>query len=247
MSRSLSVVITAYNEEPSLESVVRCVTSSLAGSEVDYEVIIVNDASTDQTAAIADRLAKSDDKIKVLHNLQNRNWGYTLRRGIEFASKEYVCMLPGDDDVFHSSVKAILSAAGTKDLILAYHGNYGARVWIRRWVSKIFIVLMNFLFQLKLRYYNGPCVFPLARVKEIRSTTYGFACMAEMVVLLLCNKNYQTSYMEMPITIREERKGSNLRVFRPKNLFSVIKTVVSLFWRVQCVGAFKRMVHVTEK
>ena len=68
-TRGLSVVLPAHNEEQVLsETVAQCV-DVLSIVAPDYELIIVDDGSTDQTGAIADALADTNPHIRVLHNL----------------------------------------------------------------------------------------------------------------------------------------------------------------------------------
>ncbi|OGQ05130.1 MAG: hypothetical protein A2W61_06330 [Deltaproteobacteria bacterium RIFCSPLOWO2_01_44_7] len=238
MTPSLSVVIAVYNEEVSIAYVVDAVLAAVEGF-IDYEIIVVNDASTDKTAVIVEEFVKKNNKIRVIHNPKNMNWGYSLCEGVRVATKNYVCMLPGDGDILPDAFKLILRSVGKRDLVLAYHGNSTVRVWLRRFVSSLFIHMMNALFGLQLRYYNGPCIFPTERLKQWGVKTYGFAYIAELVVLFLKDRKHRTTYLEVPMMIRPERKGANLQVFRPWNFLGVLKTIVSLFWRVQIVTLIK--------
>ena len=85
----LSIVLTAYNEEHSLEGALR---SLLALRYPDYEVIFVNDRSTDRTGKIAERLSAGDPRLKVLHidELPPRWFGkpHAARRGADVATGE---------------------------------------------------------------------------------------------------------------------------------------------------------------
>lgn len=227
---SLTIVIPAYNEEPTLRAVVAKVGRLAARYASDYEVIVVDDASTDRTGAILDELAVENVHIRAIHNPKNMNFGWNFRKGLELARMQYVSFIPGDDDISEDSLERMIGAIGKTDFVLLYHSNYEARHWLRRIVSKLFVRMMNFLFGLTVRYYNGPAMFRTEVLRAVPMSTFSFAFVAEIVVTLI-KRGY--SYMEVPMTLRPERKGVNLRVFRPRNTWGVIKTVARLWWHVR--------------
>ena len=61
---TISVIIPAYNAEQSLE---RCANSVLSQSFTDFELIVVDDGSTDATASVADAVAAKDNRVRVIH------------------------------------------------------------------------------------------------------------------------------------------------------------------------------------
>lgn len=93
MSVLVSVIVPCYNVEAYLEE---CVNSILASTFQDYELLLIDDGSTDQTGAICDTLAERSDKIKVFHT---KNGGLCAARnlGIDNAAGEYISFVDGDD------------------------------------------------------------------------------------------------------------------------------------------------------
>jgi glycosyltransferase involved in cell wall biosynthesis len=92
----LSIVIPVYNEEDNIPLLHERVHSALEDAGVDYEVIIVNDGSTDRTGAHLRSLAEKDPKLKVVNF--RRNFGQTaaMMAGIDYASGDIVVGLDGD-------------------------------------------------------------------------------------------------------------------------------------------------------
>lgn len=88
----LSVVITVYNEEDNIQPLLEATYSAL--SEIDYEVILIEDGSTDRTVAEVKKYA--NDRTKLL--IFNRNYGQTtaLAAGIDQATGEYIATMDGD-------------------------------------------------------------------------------------------------------------------------------------------------------
>jgi glycosyltransferase involved in cell wall biosynthesis len=96
MPPSLSVVFPMYNEEEYVRRAVAAAQAVLGEITRDHEIVIVDDASTDRTGAIADELAAADVSIKVIHNERNRKLGGTLKAGYAAASKDLVLYTDAD-------------------------------------------------------------------------------------------------------------------------------------------------------
>lgn len=89
----ISVVVPVYNVEKSLE---KCIDSLLVQKYADFEIILIDDGSTDSSSYICDLYAKKNDRIKVLHK-KNAGLGYARNSGIEIASGKYIVFLDSDD------------------------------------------------------------------------------------------------------------------------------------------------------
>lgn len=93
MSIAISVLVPVYNVEKTLD---RCLESILKQTFTDYEVILVNDGSTDNSGAICDRYAAKYDNIRVIHK-NNEGLGPTRNRAICEAKGEYIYHCDSDD------------------------------------------------------------------------------------------------------------------------------------------------------
>ncbi len=115
MNKSLSIVVSVYNEEDSLESFYEVASSYIKNLDMDYELIFVNDGSVDKSGEIIREFAKKDDRVKAL--LFSRNFGHeaAMIAGIDYACGDYiVCM---DADLQHPP--GIL-----KDIIFKFNEGY---------------------------------------------------------------------------------------------------------------------------
>jgi glycosyltransferase involved in cell wall biosynthesis len=121
----LSVVMPAYNEEHTLAKVVKLVLSAVPHL---LELIIVNDGSRDNTAALADQLAAADDRVRVIH--QPRNMGKTAALVTGFAASRGDIVIVQDADLEYDpgEIHALL------DPILQGHADvvYGSRFMVRK-------------------------------------------------------------------------------------------------------------------
>lgn len=93
----VTVIMPAYRAEAYIEAAVRSV---MAQSLTDWELLILDDCSGDNTAAIAHALAREDGRIRVLRNEENMGVARTRNRGMDLARGEYIALLDSDD-VWH--------------------------------------------------------------------------------------------------------------------------------------------------
>ncbi|HVF41412.1 MAG TPA: glycosyltransferase family 2 protein [Pyrinomonadaceae bacterium] len=96
MPESISVFFPAYNDEATIAGLVGDALSVLPSLTEDFEVIVVNDGSTDGTAAVLDELARADPRVRAVHHETNRGYGGALRTGFASATKELVFYTDGD-------------------------------------------------------------------------------------------------------------------------------------------------------
>ncbi len=92
---SVSVIVTAYNIEKYIE---KCILSIIRQSYDSMEIIIIDDGSEDSTGSICDSLAKSDNRIRVIHQ-ENRGLVNARKRGVEICSGKYIVPVDGDDEI----------------------------------------------------------------------------------------------------------------------------------------------------
>lgn len=95
---AVSVIMPAYNCEKYIEDAIRSV---MAQTFTDWELIVLDDGSSDSTLEIIERLASEDDRIKLLPNEKNMGVAKTRNRGIDNSRGDYVALLDSDD-IWHS-------------------------------------------------------------------------------------------------------------------------------------------------
>jgi glycosyltransferase involved in cell wall biosynthesis len=92
----LSVFFPAYNDSGTIASMVIRAVQAASELTPDYEVIVVDDGSSDATAAVADELASKYSHVRVIHHDRNRGYGGALQTGIRSATKELIFYTDGD-------------------------------------------------------------------------------------------------------------------------------------------------------
>lgn len=225
---TISIIIPAYNEEGNITGTVNEVLTAFGDRFGGYEILIVNDGSKDRTGQVADALAATNPNIKVLHNSPNMGFGYSYRRGVQAATCDYVGFFPGDDCLPAECIAAVFDQVGRADIISHYTSNMEVRLPARRVISHTYTGMINMLFGLHLRYFNGPTVHRRETIQSVKISTYGFAFLSEIMVRLIRSGH---SYRQIGTPIRERKRGSS-KAFKVKNVVTVVKTVCTLYWDV---------------
>tara|TARA_Y100000031_G_C8129367_1_gene342119 strand:+ start:19 stop:723 length:705 start_codon:yes stop_codon:yes gene_type:complete len=230
MKKSISIIIPLYNEGKGLENILNKINNMINKLFDDYELLIFNDGSKDKTGEIIDKLAKKNSKIRAFHNKKNMNLGYNYRIGIKHATKKYLMLLPGPDSMTMSSIEEFIKHTGEKEVISAYIGNQETRTFIRKSISKSFVIAMNLLFGLKLRHYLSLAIYETKLVKNIKMTTNSFGLAAEILI-----RSIKMGYSHKEFPIYGNMNDKTTTCFRMKNIVGIGRVVLRLFFEMNFV------------
>ena len=215
----------AFNEEKNIKEAINEVLSVVKDFDIKkYEIIVVNDCSTDNTLNIIKHQSKIHDSVKVVDNKKNIGFGGSYKIGVKNAIMDFVIMIPGDNAHPGKGIAPILNLAGYADIIIPYSKNPGTRTLARRIISKIFTSVVNILFFKNVPYYNGLVLHKTKLIQNIEIKTDSFAYQAESLVRLL---NNGASFISVGVDINERDHGKS-SAFKIKNVIQVIKAIILL-------------------
>src|SRR5690554_5746847 len=128
----LSIIIPIYNIEDYLPT---CINSILNQEFDDYELLLINDGSTDNSGKICDQYALKDNKIRVYHQ---KNAGVSAARnlGLEKATGEWICFVDRDDSIEQNSLSKMISKLHTNELDLLIARSFVADSEISKKISE---------------------------------------------------------------------------------------------------------------
>jgi len=237
MTAGVTIIIPAFREEANIGAALDSVVWAAHQASVDYEIIVVDDGSPDSTGERAALKAKTDPCIRVVANAANEGFGYSFARGVKMAGKEFVTVFPGDNDMSAVSLKDLIEARGSTDIVISYMRKTTKRSLFRRCVSKMFVLTMNTLFGLKLKYYNGSFICRTDSLAAIPIKSTGLAALAECVVRLLKQGcSWKAIYFEHTGRQHEKSKAFNL-----KSVSAILKTIWVLWWDLHSPGPKKHV------
>ncbi len=222
---TLTIVVPALNEENDLANSVQAAISAAQSLHLDFEILIIDDGSTDATPLIAGELASGDRRIRAISNGRNLGLGGSYKIGIREARGEYLFWVPADDAHPVAGLAQVLEKLGETDMVIPAPCNDEVRAGHRRFISKSFTFLINRMFKLDLPYYNGLVLHRTALLRGIDIKTNSFVFQAEAIVKLL---NQGQAYMTIPYEIKPEQRKTG-KVFVLKNIFAVCLALARLF------------------
>ncbi|WP_218963804.1 glycosyltransferase [Nostoc linckia] len=107
--KTLSIVIPAYNEEDCIVQTVRTISTVLEQETIDYEILVVNDNSKDNTEQLLQQLNSENSKLRYINNYYPNGFGFAVRCGLENFTKDAVAVVMAD------------SSDAPEDIISYYH------------------------------------------------------------------------------------------------------------------------------
>ncbi len=216
--KSISVFFPAYNDEGTIAKIVSDADSVLNSIIKDYEILIIDDCSPDNTGKIADKLAKSNKKIKVIHHEKNKGIGGVLVSGYKNAKKDYVFYTDGDAQYDIKEIEKLIKYIPQSDIVIGYRKKR-ADPFIRKLTSKVYNILIRVLFNLKVK--DVDCSFKLIKKSLIDQidlkTSSGFVD-AELMWKL--KKKYNHKIIQIPVN-HYERKFGKTQFFKFKLIYDM--------------------------
>src|SRR3989338_843671 len=153
--QSISFVLPMFNEASGIERTAKAVTTIARDLADDYEIIIVDDASTDSSGDIADSLSRADSHIKSIRLRKNTKFGGALKAGLMAAVKDLVLYTDADLPVKEEDAKEALKLIGPADVVTAYSLVIKDSSLKRIIISKGYNFLVRLLFGLDIRDINS--------------------------------------------------------------------------------------------
>lgn len=232
---TITFLVTALNEERKIEATVNTLRKVALGPFREARILLVNDGSTDSTGAIIEALASADPSIHTLHNPTNLGLGGAYCAGLRHIQTDHVIWVSGDDAESSGNLTNILSYAGQAEIVVPVLRNPEGRPWVRRLVSRMFTLTVNFLFGLDVGYYNGTVLHRTELIRSVGIETTSFAYQAEALIKLLKRGH---TYIEVPYR-SATYDGMFSNAMRPKNLMAVLKALARLYFK-EGLGRYRK-------
>lgn len=185
MKSTVSLVIPIYNEAGNIERTARIACEVLDRIASDYELILVDDASADETPRILDRLAKANPKIRVEHHARNRKLGGSLKTGFSKATKDIVIYsdadLPFDFNDIQRAIHVIQNI--NADIVAAYRHDRTSDRWYRIVYTLAYNWLIRMIYRIRIRDVNFAFkAFKREVLQQIQLRSEGSFINAELLV-----------------------------------------------------------------
>ena len=144
-----------YNESQAIENTIKKLTSVAKELTGDYEIVVANDGSTDDSGLIIDKIAERDDNVKTVHLKRNTKFGGALKAGLKHAKNDIIIYTDSDLPIETEDIKKALALLGEADIVTAYSKIRKGATLRRKIMSKGYNMLVQFLFRTNIRDINS--------------------------------------------------------------------------------------------
>jgi glycosyltransferase involved in cell wall biosynthesis len=226
--KSISFVLPAFNEQENIGDSVGRVLEVAGGLDLDdYEVIVVNDGSSDKTAEIIDRLHEENDRVRAIHHPTNLGYADALRTGFTSARCALVFYTDSDLQFDVREVKNLLPASEDYDIVAGFR-IYRYDPLTRLFLAWCYNLLARTIFRLRVR--DIDCAFKLFRrevfdVIEIRSKKF-------FVDTEILAKARYYGFRMTEIGVRHYPRSRGQSTVRPSHVISTLRELAKIWLEI---------------
>lgn len=212
----ISVVIPAYNERENIRATILQCHAALQKLFPEFEIIIVNDCSTDDTGQIAEELARQLPHIRVLHNARNLRQGASLVAGFRAATQEFVTHNATDYPFHLEDLDKVIPLLKEADVVVVARDQRPDSNLYRRFLTAVNLTLLRNLFGLRLKDYNFVQVYrrEVLQSLEFCATSTGF--LTPSLIFQAHDRGWRIAEITLPYWPREKgvARSGNFKVLR---------------------------------
>lgn len=226
----LSFVVPCYNEENRILNTITQIEESCEKLIIkEYKILIVDDCSSDNSRKVIENEIKNKSYLKYYKNEKNLGFGGAVKTGLSLLDDEYLMWLPGDDAHPSSQIIKILEVFLRNkdknfDIVSTHYSSKSKRNFFREFFTKSYTPILNFLFGLKIPYYNGLSIIKKNSLNKIEIKTNAHCWQVELWVKLSNLKNFNFMFIETEV-YDPNRKAA---AFKLLNSIKVIYNIIRL-------------------
>jgi len=213
----ISIVVPAFNEEDTVGNVIDSIKTVMNKTKESYEIIVVDDGSTDKTADVLER-----KKVKLIQHPYNRGYGASLKTGIKNAKGEWVLITDADGTYPPKEISKLLSYTEQYDMIVGARKGKEVKIQLYRKPAKWFLTkLANYLSGKKIEDLNsGMRLFKKEEIMKFFSILPSGFSFTTTATLAYNSNDYNVKYV--PINYHERKGKSKIKPLRDGANFVVL-------------------------
>lgn len=226
---SLTLFFPCYNEESNVGRMIEQAVKVGQEYGVDYEVIVVDDGSSDRTAEIVRAAAETDPRVRLVRHEKNQGYGAALRSGLRSATKDFVFLTDGDNQFQLSDIEKLFSKIDGCDVVAGYRIGRQDKAY-RRFNGALWTRAVRLLFGLGVR--DVDCAFKLFRRRCLQGLEIESDHLLIHAEILARLKKKGCRIEEIGIPHYPRTAGKASATALPKVIKS-LGELVRLYWRIR--------------
>ncbi|MBI2029075.1 glycosyltransferase [Candidatus Gottesmanbacteria bacterium] len=244
MGQKISIIIPAYNKDLTIFKALSSIYQHLIKFATDFEIIIVNDGSTDKTLVESKRFKslQEENRIHIYNYNYNIGKGYALRHGFNNSSGDIIVFFDADLDIDCSKIITSIKLLQQKnaDIVIGSKYHLESRISypiLRRIYSKILQKIVKFLFNLNVTDTQvGLKVFRRKILTEIMPKLVVKKFAFDLELLIVVYMYGYTNIVETPIVLNHNKLGSTIGLKAVKDFF---QDVLAIYYRKNIIKFYE--------
>jgi len=227
MSYELTMFIPCFNERDNILSTLSTIEKALSTYTFNFEILLFNDGSTDDTSEVALKHALNNNlscNLRIINKRTNKGLGHRYLQAAKISGGKYFMLINGDNVETVSQITNILNHRGEQDIVIPYFGKNDSRSIYRVNLSKIFTFVINIISGNRIKYYNGAVLHKTKNLSNLNLRVSGYAYQCEILCTLI-GKGH--NYIEVEVKNSERQWGVS-KAFRITNFISVAKSAIRI-------------------
>ena len=228
--KGISVILPALNEEDNLEALANEITDYFNTKHIKYEIIIVNDGSTDKTGEIANKLSKTYKNVFVIHHPKNKGYGKSLRDGFRAGKYEYLFFTDADRQFRINSLDAFFPLMKERkiDMVIGFRIDRKDNS-LRKFLAWCFNKTISILFSLN--YKDIDCAFKLFKRASLESLEIRSDDFLINTEILAKAKSKGQKVVQIGVEHYPRLEGES--TVSCQSILSTLKRIVSLYQEIK--------------
>ena len=220
----LSIVMPALNEEANIEEAIGDCLKALRIKNIEGEIIVVNDGSTDRTGELVEKIMEKENRVRMIRHDSPKGIGTSFWDGTDEAKGDVVIMLPGDNENDPQEIMRYYALLNHVDIVIPFVFNKHVRGYLRPLLSLIYRFIINTTFSTYLNYTNGTILYRKSILQELDYRSKGFFFQTDILIRAI-KKGYL--FAEVPYRLGIRDTGESKAMSFP-SLYQVIRGYIRL-------------------
>lgn len=166
--QSLSIILPVYNEEKGIKNLVTEIIANIKSYIDEFEIILVNDGSKDNTAEVIKNLALKYSHLRIINNDKNKGYGAAIRVGIYNAKKDWSLIIDADGQYEINDLRSFWDKKSYYDFIIGYRKKRSDNFY-RKLLAKIGNLTANLFLKTNVFIKDIDCGFKLFKTRELKT------------------------------------------------------------------------------
>lgn len=216
----VSVVVPALNEEKNILATIQNIISAFQELKIEGEIIVVDDGSKDNTSMVVEKETERFPSIlRIIRHNTPQGIGASFWDGVKISQGEAVVMIPGDNENDAKEILKYYNLLKEVDMVVPFIINKNIRPLFRRFLSFLFLTLVNFSFFTNFQYTNGTVLYRRSVLEQIRPKSRGYFFQTE-ILIKLAKRGYLFAHVPCKLGKRKEGESKAIKI---SSLFQILK------------------------